>query len=106
MTMIPDWIRETSDGVVLSILVQPRASKTEFVGIHGDVLRFRVCAPPVDGAANDALCVYLAELFRASKSAVTVCSGHGSRQKQILLKGISMQQVQVVLFGPMTSSRS
>jgi uncharacterized protein (TIGR00251 family) len=73
--------------------VQPKAVRTEYVGVHGDALKFRVAAPPVEGAANDALCAYLAERFGIPKSAVTVLAGQGSRKKRLLLKGVSVQQV-------------
>ena len=53
-------ISETKTGVRLAIQVQPRASRTELAGIHGDALRIRLAAPPVDGAANEELIRFLA----------------------------------------------
>ncbi|MEP7153285.1 MAG: DUF167 domain-containing protein, partial [Nitrospira sp.] len=47
-------------GVTISVHVQPRASRTESAGIHGDALKIRVAAPPADGAANDELCRFIA----------------------------------------------
>lgn len=86
-------LEPTSEGVVLIVHVQPKASKTEFVGIHGDALKFRVAAPPVEGAANAALCEHLAALFSVSKSGVTVLSGHTSRRKRIKIVGLTSVQV-------------
>ncbi len=73
--------------------IQPRASKTAVVGVHGDAYKIRLAAPPVDGAANDALCAFLAETFDISKSAVIIQSGHTGRRKRVLLKGVSSLQV-------------
>ena len=54
-------IHDTAQGAMLSVHVQPKASHTECVGLHGNRLKFRVAAPPVDGTANETLCRYLAE---------------------------------------------
>ena len=90
-------IQETSEGTILTVHVQPNAARTEYVGVHGDALKFRVASPPVAGAANEALCRFLAHLFSVSKGKVTVCSGHGGRQKRIKLQGVSAQKVREVL---------
>jgi uncharacterized protein (TIGR00251 family) len=84
---------QTDQGIVINVHIQPRASKTECVGLRGNVLKFRISAPPVDGLANEALCGYLAKVFRISKGSVVICSGHGARQKHVLLKGVSTEQV-------------
>jgi hypothetical protein len=90
-------VHESPEGAVLTIHVQPKASKTEYVGLHGGALKFRVAAPPVEGAANDALCAYLAERFSLPKKAVVLLSGQGFRRKRVLLKGVSAQRVGEVL---------
>ena len=55
------YLRQTASGVELSLLVQPRASRTRVVGEHDGRLKVAVASPPVDGAANDALLEFLAE---------------------------------------------
>ncbi len=90
-------VQDRPEGVVLTVQVQPKASQTEYVGLHGDALKIRIAAPPVEGAANDALCSYLAEQFGLQKSAVVIQSGHGSRRKRVLLKNVSAQRVREVL---------
>ena len=94
---LPGIIRDTAQGAMLSVHVQPRASHTECVGLHGTRLKFRVAAPPVNGTANEVLCRHLAERLRLSKGAVVVVSGQEARQKQILMKGVSAQRVRKAL---------
>ena len=90
-------VQDSPEGAVLTIHVQPKASKTEYVGVHGDALKFRVAAPPVEGAANEALCAYLAERFSLPKKAVVLLSGQGSRHKRVLVSGVSAQRVKDML---------
>lgn len=90
-------IQDSPEGAVLTIHVQPKASKIAYVGPHGDALKFRVAAPPVEGAANEALCAYLAGLFKLPKKSVVVQSGNSSRKKRVLLAGVSTQRVMDVL---------
>ena len=86
-------IRAMPGGVAISVHVQPRASRTEAVGIHGGALKIRVAAPPADGAANDELCRFIARHCDVSLSAVEILSGTGARQKRVLVKGLSVEQV-------------
>ena len=86
-------IQAISEGVILTIRAQPRASKTRFVGIHGDSLKFSVASQPVEGEANTALCEFLAECFSIPKGSVEICSGHSHRHKRIKLIGVSDQEV-------------
>jgi hypothetical protein len=95
--MIRSPVQDSPGGAVLTIYVQPKASKTEFAGVHGGALKFRVTAPPVEGAANDALGAYLAERFSLPKKAVVLLSGQGSRQKRVLLAGVRADRVRDVL---------
>jgi len=90
-------IETTVHGVILAVYVQPKASKTEFVGIHGDALKFRVAAPPVEGEANVALCRHVAKLFSIPQRAVSVSSGQSNRKKRIELIGITADEVRDIL---------
>ncbi len=90
-------IEPVADGVVLTVHVQPRATQTEFVGVHGDALKFRIAAPPVAGEANVALCAYLAELFVVSKSSIFVLAGHHGKKKRIRVTGIDRSRVCEIL---------
>jgi uncharacterized protein len=76
-------------GVRLRVRVQPRASRSEIAGVHGDELRIRLQAPPVDGAANEALVRFLADALGAPRSAVEIVSGLASRSKTVVIRGVA-----------------
>lgn len=69
--------------LIINCHLQPRASKDEFVGLHGQSLKIRIKAPPVDGKANDYLMKFLAKQFGVSKRSITIISGELSREKRI-----------------------
>ncbi len=87
-------ITPTADGVVIDVRVTPRASHSRLDGAHAGVLRVRLHAPPVDGAANDELIALMAEAFGVPKRAVTIVSGHGSRSKRVRLSGLGAESAQ------------
>jgi uncharacterized protein (TIGR00251 family) len=99
-------VQDGPEGAVLTVHVQSKAARTEYVGIHGDALKFRVSAPPIEGAANEALCSFLAERFGLSKGAVVVRTGLASRRKQVLLTGVPVSLVRDVLAIAATRSES
>jgi uncharacterized protein (TIGR00251 family) len=70
--------------------VQPGARRTEVVGLHGDSLKIRLAAAPIEGRANDALIDYIAERFRVPKRNVTIVSGEKSREKRVEVRGSSV----------------
>ena len=86
-------VTSTDSRVRFSVRVQPRASKTELAGIHGDALKIRLSAPPVDGAANDALVDFLAETFAVPRRNVRILSGESSRSKIVEIDGINERAV-------------
>jgi len=89
---LPDClIAETSDGVTMSLHLQPRSSRTEICGIQGDELKVRVTAPPVDDAANRLCIEFFAKMFKLPKSAVSIVSGQKSRHKRLHISGITMK---------------
>jgi uncharacterized protein (TIGR00251 family) len=73
-----------ADGDLLLVChLQPKASKSEFSGLHGDALKVRIQAPPVEGKANSELVKFLAKQFGVSKSAVSIISGELNRHKRV-----------------------
>ena len=80
------FITETDQGIIFKIYVQPRASRNSFAGIHGDALKVRITAPPIDGEANKMCIQYLAKRLGLAKSSMEIVSGHTGRRKQILAR--------------------
>ena len=75
------WLRQGERQTTLTLHIQPGAKKTEVVGMHGDALKIRLAAPPVDGKANAALIAFVADRLGLAKSAVSLKSGQTSRRK-------------------------
>jgi len=76
------------ESITLSIRIQPRASKNEITWMENGGLKIRLTAPPVDGAANEALIRFLAETLSVTKSQVDIVSGHTSRDKIVRISGV------------------
>lgn len=83
-------IAATPAGVRLRVHVQPGASRTEVAGRHGDAIKLRLAAPPVDGKANEALLRFVAELFGVPVRDVTLVRGASSRAKVIDVAGVDL----------------
>ena len=90
---LPSFLRLQPDGVLLSVKVQPRASRNEIGEPLGDELRIKVTAPPVDAAANEALVRLLAEQLDCPRNHVELLRGHTSRHKVVKLYGITAESV-------------
>lgn len=84
-------------GVRFAVRVQPRSSRECVDGVHGDALRVRVNAPPVDGAANEAVVEVLAKALGVAKRAVTIVGGAASRNKVVEVSGIGAPEVRARL---------
>ncbi len=80
------WHRWEGGDLVLELRVQPRASRDEVCGPHGERLRLRLTAPPVGGQANAHLCRFLASLFGVPPSAVRVERGLSGREKRVRIR--------------------
>jgi len=74
---------------VLSLRVIPRASKSGITGRRGDAIVVRLAAPPVEGAANDALIDFLSKAFGRPRRDITIVSGQKSRDKRVFIEGIT-----------------
>ncbi len=83
---MPPWLRADGAGAVLTVHVQPGARRTEVVGEHGDALKIRLAAPPVDGKANEALLAFLADRLGLVRRQVVLKSGQTSRRKQVAVE--------------------
>jgi uncharacterized protein (TIGR00251 family) len=87
------YVSESTAGVVLRVQVQTRASKDEVVGPHGDLLKVRITAAPVAGAANKHLLKFLAKKLKIPQGQLSVKSGTTSRAKSIAIEGMSADEV-------------
>jgi hypothetical protein len=77
------WIKPINGGAELSIHIQPGASKSEISGLHGDAIKIRIQARPVEGAANAALTEFIATCLGVPRKGVTLVRGEKSRQKTV-----------------------
>jgi uncharacterized protein (TIGR00251 family) len=86
-------VQDTKGGAIITIQVQPKASKSECVGLHGDALKIRVAAPPIDGRANEALLAFLAKQLNVPPSALVIHAGAGGRHKRVLCTTLNAADV-------------
>ncbi len=91
------WIQETADGVVFKAIVQPRSSSNEITGLHGDALKIRLTAPPVEGAANKMCIGFLAKCLKVKKSDIQIVRGQSRRAKKVFVKSASRREVESLL---------
>lgn len=72
---------------MLSLHVQPGAKQTAVAGLHGDTLKIRLAAPPIEGRANEALLRFIADFFKVAVRDVEIRKGEQSRQKRVEVRG-------------------
>ncbi|MBF7729938.1 DUF167 domain-containing protein [Pseudomonas sp. N040] len=80
------YFRWDGDDLILDCHLQPKASKDEFAGLHGERLKIRLTAPPVEGKANAHLLAFLGSAFGVAKSQVQLLSGELNRQKRVRIQ--------------------
>jgi uncharacterized protein (TIGR00251 family) len=98
---VAEWFRcdgslsEQQNRFVIQVKVKPRSSRNAVLGLQADgrALEVAVTAPPVEGEANEALIKLLSELLHLRKSAVFIARGGQSRFKQIIIEGVSEEQL-------------
>ena len=82
-----EWYRRSGDVITLTLHVQPGAKRSEISGLHGEALKLRLAAPPVEGRANEALLKLIAELFGVPLRQVELRQGGQSRHKVVAVTG-------------------
>lgn len=80
------WYSRQGEYLTLNLHVQPGAKRNEIVGLHGDALKVRLAAPPIEGRANTALLRFFAERCGVPLSHVELLQGRQSRQKRIAIR--------------------
>ena len=102
---LPTFLRAQTDGVLLSVKLQPRASASEICAPLGDELKIKVTAPPVDAAANEALVELLVDKLDCARSRVELIRGHKSRHKVVKLHDfVPEEALRKLLAGTVLSS--
>jgi uncharacterized protein len=86
-------ITDGPGGASFAVRVVPRAGRTAVAGVRGEALLVRLAAPPVDGAANDALLAFLAALLDRPKRDLAIATGHTSRDKRLVVQGMTADEL-------------
>lgn len=85
------WYRRNGDVITLTLHVQPGAKRSELAGLHGEALKLRLAAPPIEGRANEALLKFVAELFSVPLRQVELRQGGQSRHKVVAITGSKIE---------------
>ena len=93
----PPFLRNSKEGLILEVVVAPRAKRSKFVGFHGGYPKISLAAPPIEGRANEELVSLLKELFGIPGRDIELIRGDTSKRKAVLLRGISTEKVLQVL---------
>lgn len=86
-----EWYRRNGDVLTLTLHVQPGAKRTDVAGLHGEALKIRLAAPPVEGRANEALLKFIAEFFGVPLRQVELKQGGQSRHKVVAITGSKVE---------------
>lgn len=84
---MPGWYRSSKDCITLTLHVQPGAKQTSVAGLHGEALKIRLAAPPIEGRANEALLRFIADFFKVALRDVELKQGGQSRHKRVEVRG-------------------
>jgi uncharacterized protein (TIGR00251 family) len=90
-------ISNAEGGAAFPVRVVPRARKNEISGRQGEAVKIRLAAPPVEGAANEALIEFLAEVLEVRKHQIEILSGHASRNKIVCVIGLLPHEIETRL---------
>jgi uncharacterized protein (TIGR00251 family) len=90
------WFRIHNEVLTLTLHVQPGARRTEVVGLHGDALKIKLAAPPVEGKANEALLRYIADAFAVPLRNVALLQGEQSRHKVVAISSSSVNPLDLL----------
>ena len=94
-----DWCKDTPHGLLLHIKAQPKASKSQIAGLHGNPprLKIRIAALPVDGKANKELLNFLCRILEIPISNLKLIRGESCSNKDVLCLGISLEKIKEVV---------
>jgi uncharacterized protein (TIGR00251 family) len=86
-----DWYRRDGEIITLTLHVQPGAKRSEIVGLHGEALKIKLAAPPIEGRANEALLKFIADLFVVPLRNAELKQGGQSRHKVVAVIGSKVE---------------
>ncbi len=95
MNTPPLWLQKTATGWQLRLHIQPGARKTESMGEHGNALKIRINAPPVDGKANEELLDWLRRQLKIPARSLVLVAGQTSRQKTVAIETDQLTQASI-----------
>lgn len=90
-------VRPTTNSALLRIRLTPKGGKDDLMKVEAETLHVRVAAPPIDGAANQALISLLSKTLGVARSRISIASGHSSRDKSVRVDGISSDELRIRL---------
>lgn len=90
------YIETKGDAAIIRLHIQPRASRSEIAGIHGDRLKVRLKSPPVNGKANEELIALLSALLDIPKSGIEIVHGATGRDKTVKVTGITKEKLKTL----------
>ncbi len=96
---MPVTITPHAEGATLALRVQPKAKRNAVLGEQAGALKVSVTAPPEDGRANEAVIALLREAFRLQRSQVALISGQTNRNKVVLVRGVTPEQLAALIEG-------
>ena len=94
-----NFFQEKNNNLILNVYIVPRSSKSEIVGIYNNSLKIKLKSPPVDGAANEELVLFLSKKLKISKSNIEIISGDKQKRKVISIKNFNsamLRDLQIV----------
>ncbi|MBI4808557.1 MAG: YggU family protein [Nitrosomonadales bacterium] len=91
------WYRRSGDVLTLTLHIQPGAKRSEIAGLHGEALKIRLAAPPIEGRANEALLRFIADTFGVSLRQVELKQGGQSRHKLVAVTGSKVEPESLLL---------
>lgn len=91
--MSEDWLKETAEGVIITVKALPHSARAGVRGVDGGALKVAVTAPPEKGKANEAVLAVLAKFLAVPRSSLELLTGDSSRNKRVLVKGMSAEDV-------------
>jgi uncharacterized protein (TIGR00251 family) len=94
-----NWLEVTPEGIVLRILIQPRAAQNKVIGIQGEPprLKLQVAAPPLDGEANEELLRFVKKKIQVKGARYCLIRGQTSKFKDILCSGVTFEEIELKL---------